>query len=396
MKVAYILNSTQMQNGATKSFMTLLESAVDAGVTPTVVLPDKGKLYGELASRGIDTMILKYRPAVYPWLDTVSDYLLFAPRLLGRLYLNHKAAARLAGRLGEKGVDIIHTNVSVIDVGFMAARKLGVPHIYHIREYADRDFNMAYYPCRRRFTKRLLSPDSYSICITNDIRRHNRMQGNPRSVVIYNGIRTAARQEENACRRGGFFLFAGRLEPAKGLDILMQGYASYCGRCGGEPLPLYLAGNFGSGEARRKLEREIEEGGITGKVKFLGVRADIEDVMRQARAIVIPSRFEAFGRCMPEAMLCGCLAIARNTGGTLEQLENGKRLTGRDIALRFDTAEQLADMLAEAERMPDEEYRSITSVARETVRTLYSSENYASSILSFYRKILSSDACDGK
>lgn len=176
----------------------------------------------------------------------------------------------------------------------------------------------------------------------------------------------------------------------------MQGYASYCGRCGGEPLPLYLAGNFGSGEARRKLEREIEEGGITGKVKFLGVRADIEDVMRQARAIVIPSRFEAFGRCMPEAMLCGCLAIARNTGGTLEQLENGKRLTGRDIALRFDTAEQLADMLAEAERMPDEEYRSITSVARETVRTLYSSENYASSILSFYRKILSSAACDGK
>lgn len=53
-------------------------------------------------------------------------------------------------------------------------------------------------------------------------------------------------------------------------------------------------------------------------------------------------------------------------------------------------------MLAEAERMPDEEYRSITSVARETVRTLYSSENYASSILSFYRKILSSAACDGK
>ncbi|RRD02773.1 glycosyltransferase [Prevotella sp. OH937_COT-195] len=392
MKITYLLNSTRMQNGATKSFLTLLESATDAGVTPTVVVPDGEGICDELRSKGIDVLILNYRPAVYPWLDSIADYLLFVPRLLGRLYLNRKAAIQLAKYLQKNKTDIIHTNVSVIDIGFKAAKKLNVPHIYHIREYADKDFNLSYYPNKRHFTKQLLSADSYSICITNDIQRHNNQQQNPRSVVVYNGICPTMPHGENVCSRGDYFLFAGRLEEAKGLDILMRGYVAYASGCDKEPLPLYLAGDISGKTVKQDIENVVAANGMKEKVCFLGVRTDIEEIMKHARAIIIPSRFEAFGRCMPEAMLCGCLAIARNTGGTLEQLENGKRLMGHDIALRFDNAAQLADMLARAEKMTDEEYCGITGKAREVVTKLYSKDTYAASILSFYKKILSDKA----
>ncbi|MDD7318613.1 MAG: glycosyltransferase [Prevotella sp.] len=397
MRITYLLNSTRLQNGATKSFMALLENAVKAGVEPTVVVPDSNGVHDKLVSMGLDVLVLNYRPAVYPWLDSWSDALLFLPRLMGRIYLNRRASKKLVKHLKNNATDIIHTNVSVIDVGFMAAKKLHVPHIYHIREYADKDFNMFHYPTKRHFISRLQSPRCYSVCITNDIRKHNKQESNLRSTVIYNGISHSATCSTGQASTGAdsaigstpYFLFAGRIEEAKGIDMLMQGYISYARQCKSSPLPLYLAGDIPNQAIKQAVENDAAQNGLEGKVKFLGARNDMENLMRGARAIIITSRFEAFGRCMPEAMLCGCLAIARNTGGTLEQLENGKRFTGEDIALRFDTPDELSGMLRKAETMSDEEYRSITNNALKTVKELYSPETYANSILSLYRKILS-------
>ena len=66
--------------------------------------------------------------------------------------------------------------------------------------------------------------------------------------------------------------------------------------------------------------------------------------MRQAKAIIIPSHNEGFGRCMPEAMFNGCLCIGHDTGGTKEQMDNGTEATGEDIALRYQTEDQLTDI----------------------------------------------------
>lgn len=386
MRIAYILHSTLKHAGASKSFLTMLKGAMNNGVTPFVVVPDTNGLYHDLYSMGIEVCVFNYRPAVYPWQRNLSDYLLFLPRLLGRIYLNSRATHQLIVYLKGKSIDIIHSNSSVIDIGFRAARKLSIPHIYHIREYADKDFDMHYYPSKGYFHQQLNSTNNYTVCITKDIQRHHQQDTSPRSCVIYNGI-AHSKQQKPQHTRGDYFLFAGRVEKAKGLDFLIESYIKYVEQTAGDPLPLYIAGEIFNHDLKAHLDQEIREHGIQDKVKFLGLQSDMESLMAHARAVIIPSPHEAFGRCMPEAMLCGCLTIARNTGGTLEQLENGMATTGEDIALRFSTTDQLAANLQLATNLTRENYNHITTKAWRTVTSLYSIESYVEAVLSLYQRI---------
>ena len=110
--------------------------------------------------------------------------------------------------------------------------------------------------------------------------------------------------------------------------------------------------------------------------------------MQKARAIIIPSLNEGFGRCMPEAMFNGCLAIGRNTGGTLEQLNNGLKLTGQEIALRFDTNQQLTQHLIDVSSQPVDYYRPTLERAFQVVNQLYSSESNVNNVYHFYKQIV--------
>ena len=110
--------------------------------------------------------------------------------------------------------------------------------------------------------------------------------------------------------------------------------------------------------------------------------------MTQARAIVIPSRHEGFGFCMPEAMLNGCLVIANNVGGTKEQLDNGLELEGQEIALRYETVEDLTRLLLEVSSHSKEDYIPYIERAYHTVNSLYSLKRHAAEVYSFYQEIL--------
>ena len=116
--------------------------------------------------------------------------------------------------------------------------------------------------------------------------------------------------------------------------------------------------------------------------------------MLHAIAIIIPSRNEGFGRCMPEAMFNGCLAIGRNTGGTREQLDNGLALTGNEIALRYDTDEQLSAYLLDISNHSIDCYAPYQERAFKTVNQLYSSESNVSNVYNFYIDILNYNKLD--
>lgn len=386
MKVAFILNSTIVTGGASKSFLSMLTGLMNIGVTPIVILPDNDGLYNKLKELGVKTHVLTYREGTYPpFENTIVDGLLFIPRLLGRIYVNWRSAYKLKKIFKEEKPYIVHTNVSVINIGFKAARKLGIPHIYHIREYGDMDFNRHYFPFHGYFAKQLDMQKSYSICITRDIQRHHRQEGKPTSRVIYNGI--MSRRDTLPSNVGKYFLFMGRIEPAKGLDFLLKAYKEYSVNTA-TPLPLYIAGVAHDNNYEKYINRCIEEAKIKKNIIFLGEIQEVEPVIHNAKAIIIPSCFEGFGRVMPEAMFHGCLAIGRNTGGTKEQMDNGKDLTGKEIALSFTTVEQLAEHLLSVSKNPAKDFVPIRERAFQTVNALYTIEAQVENVYKFYKDII--------
>lgn len=388
MNVAYIINDTVTNGGATKALRAMLNSQMERGIQPIVIVPDKNGVYKELVDMHIPVYALTYRPCAYPKSDTFKNVMLFLPKLLARIFVNRQAYFQLTNILQAHKIDLVHTNVSVIDIGYKAARKVGIPHIYHIREYADLDFGYRYFPNKSAFLRQLDTSNSYSICITKDIQRYHRQEGRASSRVIYDGIRPP--MDEMPHKTPGskdYFLFAGRLYPGKGLGHLLMAYASYVKNFS-HPLPLYVAGSQANILYTEKQKQFIAQHGLESHVTLLGERDDIAELMRNAKALIIPSQSEGFGFCMPEAMFQGCLAIGRNTGGTKEQLDNGLSLEGQEIAFRYETTEELTRLLQTITEMPDEALEPYRTRAFKVVNSLYTTEKHADAVNRFYHLIL--------
>ena len=89
-------------------------------------------------------------------------------------------------------------------------------------------------------------------------------------------------------------LAAGRLHSDKGFDILLRALKLL----EGEGVFLLLAGE---GDERSRLRKLAQDLGIMSRVRFLGWRDDISDLMMSADVFVCSSRVEAFGIIIVEA-----------------------------------------------------------------------------------------------
>ncbi len=385
-KVIYVLNSSTMFGGANKSFLAMLTLLRQHGVEPLVVTPDTDGIYRHLTDMGVRTLPLNYRTATYPPVRGLVNLIMWLPRLCGRLWLNHQAALRLAHVCRDWGADLVHTNVSVVNIGFKAARRAGIPHLWHIREYGDLDFGFRYIWSRGQQIARYHLPNSYTVCITKDIQRYNNLLGHNASKVIYNGIISKI-IEPPAHRENKYFLFVGRLEPAKGIAELLGAYDDYRQQVS-TPLPLYIAGDTDNQSYKSFLLSLAEQSGLCPYLNFMGMCEDVSTLYAKALAVIVPSHNEGFGRVVAEAMSMGCPVIGHDTAGISEQLENGRTMTGGEIGLGYTTKEQLVNMLLNLSGGKNEDLEKITTRALKTVRQLYTTESNADGIFQFYQSIL--------
>lgn len=382
MTVLYITHNTNPHGGATKALRSLIDGLRPYGVKAIVVTLNKDDIYQTWQKDGIEMIALNYREASLPDLNNPKDYALFIPRLLGRRVLAHKASSELARIIKERNIDIVHSNVSVLDIGYMAARKAHVPHVHHVREYGD--LFLHYFPSRVAIDREIAK--EYSICITKGIQDYHGLSGKATSHVIYDGVMP---QKETRPKQGdgNYFLLAGRIEPIKGTDFMLRGYAEYAQKAK-NPLPVWLAGDCFEQAFYEMLQQFISTHHIKHLVKFLGPRTDLSELMQNAKATIVSSTFEGFGLCMAEAMFNGCPVIGRDLTGTKEQFDNGYKATGEEIGFRYTTEHELAEHLLNFTNSADNNLQHILSNAFDTVNNLYTVEVHARQVFNLYTDIL--------
>ncbi len=108
-------------------------------------------------------------------------------------------------------------------------------------------------------------------------------------------------------------LHVGRLHPQKGQDLLIDAIARV--RRDVPRLGLFLVGEGGS---RAALERRARDRGIGAEVRFERAQRDVSVYYRAADMFAFPSRYEAFGIALLEAMAAGLPIVASRTGGIPE------------------------------------------------------------------------------
>ncbi len=111
-------------------------------------------------------------------------------------------------------------------------------------------------------------------------------------------------------------VFIGALgDRRKGFDTLFQAWERLCAD------PIWDADlvTIGVGAELPLWQSRAAEAGIASRIHFLGFRSDVPDLLRAADCLVAPTRYEAYGLGVHEALCCGLPALVSATAGVAER-----------------------------------------------------------------------------
>ena len=169
-------------------------------------------------------------------------------------------------------------------------------------------------------------------------------------TVIYNGIDpkpfSGALPADIGVPPGSVvFGFVGRLEIRKGLIDLAKAWASVS-----EAVPDGWLVITGTGADEEQARRAL---GDAPRVKWLGYRADVPEILKSLDILVTPSHWEGFGFVAAEGMAAGVPVVAANASSLAEIIEDG--VSGRLVPPH--NPEALARSLVELAANPAERAR---------------------------------------
>ncbi|MES2545932.1 MAG: glycosyltransferase family 4 protein [Bacteroidota bacterium] len=379
-KVLYIAPTEAKYAGDNKSLLNLLSGLNNYEVTP-LIITSSTESATEFIKKGFECEVLPYPfrftalcPAYKSWREIVRfPYNLLL--LIAGIFIANKALNKIVQKFNP---DIIHSNTSQTIIGYNASKKNKIPHFWHIREFIDLDFNTHLIFSKKAHRKLLRKANNHLIIITECVKRHYQSPSNSR--VIYDGVLKAA-QTQFKEKKNKQFLFVGRLTEMKGIFLLLNAFIDFCAV--NKDYELVLAGEKMNEEEFEIIKKLVHENGISSRVKFLGNRDDVFDLMASSTALIVPSLNEAFGRITVEAMYNGCLVIGNDSSGTQEILK--KEVLG----LLFSNQKELTSKMETVAKNGIESYFPMIKKAQERATILYSEEQNANLIFKYYQQIVS-------
>lgn len=172
--------------------------------------------------------------------------------------------------------------------------------------------------------------------------------------LFYPSDKIKARETIGAPLDQKLVMFVGRIEPVKGIDVLLYATKILLKQNPDIKICLWIVGGdlhedqtLWSAELK-KLEKLRTLLSLTTTVKFVGQQSqhDLPSYYNAADLVVMPSHYESFGLSVLEAMACGVPVITSNVTGVSELIDDRCKqlITTANNPLLL--ADQMADVLA--------------------------------------------------
>ncbi|MDH7578548.1 MAG: glycosyltransferase [Bacillota bacterium] len=180
------------------------------------------------------------------------------------------------------------------------------------------------------------------------------------------------------------WLAVGRFEFQKDYPTMLRAFASVAEKH--KNAILLVAGQ---GPQRKEMEHLAKELGIGERVRFLGVRRDIPELMNAADAYVMSSLWEGMPMVLLEAGAVGLPVVATDVGGNREVVRDG----GSGLLVPPGNPQILARAMLRMMELPAAERRKMGERGREHVVAHYSLEKVVDQWEALYRELLAKKGC---
>lgn len=206
--------------------------------------------------------------------------------------------------------DIVHTHFAkASEIFYLLNKLLGIRHVA-----------TKHNPRKGKIFDRLDNVIAVSKGVADSI-QHDQVK------IIYNGIKPVQLPDETHANSVYTIIAVGRLDKIKAFDELIV----ECSKLDFDFILLIV----GDGDERGKLENLTRKRGLADKVKFLGFRSDVPQLMQISDVVVVCSHSEGFSLVLIEAMFYSRMVISRRVGIAVEIFPELLSIEHFDIAKKI-------------------------------------------------------------
>nr|WP_201280660.1 glycosyltransferase family 4 protein [Hassalia byssoidea] len=295
--------------------------------------------------------------------------------------------------LQQEKFDLLHTHSSKAGIlGRWAGKIVGIPVVHTIHGFPFHDFMPKW---KRQFYINIeRSARSFTdfFITVSELNRQEAAKLNilnlDNSQTVYSGIDFAKLDRPSNLQHTRHTLkipeawqtisIVGRLDEQKAPNFLIDAFAKVL-----ENHPNTLLLLVGDGKLLNSLKSQVQQLGIADKVRFLGSREDVPEILKVSDVFALSSLWEGLGRAMTEAMLIGKPVVVPNIYGIPEIVHHNE--TG--LLFPAKNIEQLAQHLNYLLQHPEERER-LGNNARQLTRQLFDANLMVQQIEAIYDRVL--------
>jgi len=226
---------------------------------------------------------------------------------------------------------VVHTHIIGLNYAYPLMLRYRTPaRVHTVHNLAQREVGVRVGAWVRMLAFRYHIGGVVPVAVADKVRATiQQLYGYPDPPLIPNGIptdeyapnpdtRAQWRQAHGIEPRATGLTHIGRFAVQKNHALLVEAFAQVR-----SDAPLYLL-LVGGGELENAVREQVAALGLQERVRFLGVRADVADILRASDVFVLSSRWEGNPLSVMEAMAAGLPVVSTAVGGVPELVREGE------------------------------------------------------------------------
>jgi glycosyltransferase involved in cell wall biosynthesis len=325
LRIVYIITKASPIGGAQIHVRDLATTLAARGHSPAVITSGSGTFIDDLRERDIPVVVLQHLTApIRPLADL-------------------RALREVHGAVADLRPDLIAAHSSKAGIlARVAARRLRVPVVFTVHGWAFTPGVPPLQAALYRRVERLVGPLASRIITVSEYDRRLGLEARiapaSRLVTVHNGMPDVpAALRADPGRSPVRLVMVARYGAQKDHPTLLRALAALQAHAWELDL-------IGDGPLMGETEALARELGLSGRVRFLGQRNDVDQRLAAAQVALLITNWEGFPLSILEAMRAGLPVVASDVGGVAESVrdgENGYLVPRGDVTRLRDRIERL-------------------------------------------------------